>query len=99
MHRQKKLMRNVYGENFKKPRNSHKHWSCEASMSFLVSKTGFYLESPVITRKIDVLLQKSEHFPNNKKGTKNVVPFFTYRAPGIVKIVIPIASLFSFNST
>lgn len=33
-------MRNVYGENFKKPRNSHKHWSCEASMSFLVSKTG-----------------------------------------------------------
>lgn len=40
MHKQKNLMRNVYGENFEKPRNSHKQWSCEASMSFLVSKTG-----------------------------------------------------------
>ena len=42
MHKQKNLMRNVYGENFEKPRNSHKQWSCEASMSFLVSKTGLY---------------------------------------------------------
>lgn len=50
MHKQKNLMRNVYGENFEKPRNSHKQWSCEASMSFLVSKTGFCIT--YVTRKL-----------------------------------------------
>lgn len=33
-------MRNVHERNFKKPRSPHKYWGCEASTSFLVSKTG-----------------------------------------------------------
>ena len=56
MHKQKNLMRNVYGENFEKPRNSHKQWSCEASMSFLVSKTGMY-GNATIFHKIQLWIQ------------------------------------------
>ena len=77
MHKQKNLMRNVYSENFKKPRNSHKHWSCEASISFLVSKTGLYQKDI----RLYISFRMFVLFFDNKKGhlpyfTENVLKFY-----------------------